>query len=419
MSDIKEQISRYHPGVSASDPIYYGPESASIAQAEVIYDYGVSNDETADSKFGAQVTAKLSTTGFSGSIWAVLTIPAITSPNIHLPRAWGLAAIETVTVAYGSASNTYYYSGMSLLHMLVRECENRKKTEDMLTLAGKEITGVQAVGTKNIAYVLVHSAHSSMNGGDKKKKPFEIVNVDLRVTIKLRPVTTFASGAGVSSYKPDVILHLTHKTAKFLDQANSLANTKEIYSYPYFHPVSHLVSNLPIVGGNNRTSFTFNSITAGMIESILMSFHIAENQESGGLLYPLSPLETCPIYEMKIKMSGVQKYEEKGYESSLFSLTESTAGCWFDSVGLDGLQTTSPFLMKMFLGKVYNIPFTNNNLLNNPDETENVFYYGVSPPFEVSFQSSLPATTKINIHLTVLYKGIITTSGNTIKLIYS
>jgi hypothetical protein len=412
-----------NPGVSDLSGLYYSPSSVSMNMAQVSYTYGTEVEDKSACKFGTTASFKLTTTGFSGSLWCAINMQAVNVANVCFPRGWGIAMINHIKIAYGGSGATYIYDGSSLLHMLIGECENRQKMNDMLCYAGREITTQQDPSVLNVASFVVHAAHSSMNGASDKKKPFELDNNSITVTIEFKQLVNVASGSGVAAFKPTFELLITHKVADLKNRALSISDQAAAgltpYIYPYFHPESHTALRYTSPGPGSNIVASDTTLKKGQIEAIMMTFHASASLEDvNDTSIPINPLETLDVYDLNVTLSKSPKYVAPAYLSGLIDLTESRAGLIYDSVGPNGYQTTSPFLMKSFSSKVYLIPFTNDNLLNSPDETENVLDYGGAPSLAINFKTNLAAGKLVTVLITSLYKGVIQYSGKTTTLIY-
>jgi hypothetical protein len=172
-----------------------------------------------------------------------------TSAGLALPRGWGYAAIDNVSVRYGG-SPQFFFTGQQVLQRALRQCPNGSARDDILSLGGNACASTNSAGACDFATVqnalvylaLPHSA-TTADGVTTTVLPTDLLNQQIVITVTLKPMSQYFSVAGAIS--PASVFNGGALTTAYFqvqqsildDQQDSLARRVDMNTHFYTLPL--------------------------------------------------------------------------------------------------------------------------------------------------------------------------------------
>jgi hypothetical protein len=127
--------------------------------------------------------------------------------GLALPRSWGYAMLNRLSVRYAGSSQ-YFFTGSQVLIQNLREASNPVSRDQIFYLGGSALAGAAAaagdfaVADNLWSYIYLNMPHCSPNGSSEKPKPLpsELLTMPVVITIELNnPSTVFSSAVALGS----------------------------------------------------------------------------------------------------------------------------------------------------------------------------------------------------------------------------
>jgi len=315
-----------NPGSVVANNLYYDSNSVAVVAAECVSNYGRYSQSLTSLQLGSAGNFTIPNSSFLSGMYVYAELPALPA-NVFLPRSWLLNSIAQISFILGSSNvSQINISGASHIAQLLLSCETAEKRNEVLRLAGDEVTSApQAPGTVNRAYMQLQLPWSRINSL-MKKLPFDtsLLSSPVIVNIQLKQQADFFTGSGLAT-APQAFSRYTvfANQIDLMDKELSLAiplmrDPGLMYSYPF----TYVQTSTQNFVGSASSSSPVSLILTGLVNADLVGISLqiirSDRLTGGNGSSPLSPLAYERVQNLLLQYNGLTLYDSPGQMYRLY-----------------------------------------------------------------------------------------------------
>lgn len=273
-----------------------------------------------------------------------LPIPAIPAggqaagEGLGLTRGWLAQLVDRISVRY-AGSSLYFFGGEQSLIQILSECEDSVKRDNMLLLAGAEITSPTVWASESLrsASLYLKLPHNSPSAQEKPLPfPTDALSAPVQVQITWKPFasvflandTSGASLAAVQATIPTAFAsgEVQFKQAHLNDRADSVAVRDDMSKHMLSIPLksfqqtqftASLAAQTPSQQAINLTGFR-----SGSVQNIKVWAIATADLTSVGAKQPLRYL---PFKSLELAVNGLVYYRASNFSHQIWDLCDRKA----------------------------------------------------------------------------------------------
>lgn len=283
------------------------------------------------------------------------TVVHLAFPNlpddVYLPRGWAIRLIDEVSIHIAGAT-PIRYTYRELLNQLMRDADTDSKRDQVMRLAGEEVTTGPSAGFDPpvVAHLPLPLPWSCIRHlSEKVGLDSALMNQNLRIVLRLARSDEVFSGAGVyptSLTRAYVQMRQLSfkKAAQQTVRAAMLADPTALYSYHFVYPQPNVSSIFTgSIDPSNQVTVNLSGFQSGNLTSIVFMLQNQNDVQTG--TFVRNPLRFEMMKNMEITWNGQILYRtDEESDGGEWCLSESLAGiCSANTSYAAAGQTTSPF----------------------------------------------------------------------------
>lgn len=185
--------------------------------------------------------------GYS-DIMCIMKFPSAPGNGLALPRAWGYAAIRSITYRIGGSSQ-YSLSGAQMLQQALESCPDAAARDSLYSLGGQSISGLSGNFTdaNTFAYVWLKLPFTVPSAeGKLPPLPSDLLTQQVVIQVELNPLSAFVSNNAGTVPAALQSASFFAQQVQFQNQGDSLARRVDMTSNSLSYPVSFIQQQMSI-----------------------------------------------------------------------------------------------------------------------------------------------------------------------------
>lgn len=325
-------------------------------------------------EFGGTIQAQYTAGMMSTGIAVTVSIDRNELANVCGQLAWGLAALNYVTLNLGQ---TMTYTGNSLIVRYLQEAGDSHKSNALMYAAGPPMDGDFTGWPQDpTATILIWYPGESLNS--RNVPPYDtnfFGGSSSVVSISFNRKEQFLSGAGVAALKGFKNVNVQEFYLDFLHDSSKIGPGMPGPSLPYHEIIQHEVSNGQWTpSGTGTRTVTFHAFdTVGLEYMYLMVRKLENLTNDVNNDITVTPFAFVPLSDIIVKLGSNIVYQGPGFTGPQAIAAKLSDGDYrIITTALNGPHSSGPFLLKPEVHWLTVLPRSIVQELANPSIKTNV-----------------------------------------------
>jgi len=304
---------------------------------------------------------------------AVLPVPAVPAggalagEGLGLTRGWLMQMVDRISVRY-AGSSLYFFNGEQEFIQIMSECEDSVKRDQMLTLAGAEITSPADWANSNLrtASIYLKLPHNSPSAQEKPILfPTDAISAPVQIQVFFKPfASVFLANATTGALLPAVQAtiptqfssgEVQFKQAHLQDRADAIASREDLSKHALSIPLKNFMQTqyqTALPGGAGTVNLT--GFRSGSVQGINVWVAAAADLTSVGAKQPFRYL---PIKNITLSVNGLVYFTANNNSAQIWDLVERKTAAQYSSTSLAWNAGTQSYSAAGMAGYWVWIPF--------------------------------------------------------------